>query len=235
MTAIMNHVNEVERIREEYSRRARELPDDYYSLVKPVNLYFYFQRQRLMLPWMNSEGFYPKSGMKICEVGCGAGDWLLDFIRLGILPCDTYGIDLDEERVKTAKTKIPEGDIRLGDASRLPWGDDYFDIVLQATMFTSILDEGMKREVADEMVRILKPDGVIVWYDFRLDNPRNKNVKGIGRAEIRRLFAICRIKIKPLTLAPPLARRIVPFSWILAELLEKLVFLRTHYLALIMK
>jgi hypothetical protein len=28
--------------------------------------------------------------------------------------------------------------------------------------------------------------GVILWYDFRFDNPRNRNVKGIEAAEIMR-------------------------------------------------
>jgi hypothetical protein len=37
------------------------------------------------------------------------------------------------------------------------------------------------------------------------------------------------------TLAPPVARRIANFSWILGELVEKVVFVRTHYLVVVRK
>jgi hypothetical protein len=85
------------------------------------------------------------------------------------------------------------------------------------------------------MVRVLKPGGVVLWYDFRFNNPRNLEVRGIEAAEIRSLFPECSVDLKKVTLAPPLARRVVPISWTSAELLEKLPFLRTHYLGVIRK
>jgi hypothetical protein len=85
------------------------------------------------------------------------------------------------------------------------------------------------------MLRVLKPDGVVVWYDFLFDNPRNANVRGVNAGEIRRLFAGCRLDLRRITLAPPLARRIVPLSWSLARFLEHLRILNTHYLSVIRK
>ena len=41
----------------------------------------------------------------------------------------------------------------------------------------------MKQKVAAEMLRVVKPQGLILWYDFRYNNPRNSNVRGIGAAE----------------------------------------------------
>ena len=82
---------------------------------------------------------------------------------------------------------------------------------------------------------MLKPGGVVLWYDFRFNNPRNLEVRGIEAAEIRSLFPECSVDLKKVTLAPPLARRVVPISWTSAELLEKLPFLRTHYLGVIRK
>jgi ubiquinone/menaquinone biosynthesis C-methylase UbiE len=115
----------------------------------------------------------------------------------------------------------------------LPWSDAQFDVVLQSTVFTSILDERMKLAVAREMLRVLSPTGAIIWYDFRYDNPANKNVRGIAAAEIHALFPGCRVDKELTTLAPPIARRLVPHAWLLASALERLRLLNTHYLAVI--
>ena len=85
------------------------------------------------------------------------------------------------------------------------------------------------------MLRVLKPAGAIIWYDFRVDNPRNPNVRGIGAREIRSLFPGCAVRLSRVTLAPPIARAFVRLSWPLALMLESVPFLRTHYLALIRK
>ena len=61
-------------------------------------------------------------------------------------------------------------------------------MVLQSTVFTSIQDDGLKAQVAAEMMRVVRPDGLILWYDFRVNNPRNPDVTGVGKTEILRLF-----------------------------------------------
>jgi hypothetical protein len=92
-----------------------------------------------------------------------------------------------------------------------------------------------KRVVAAEMLRVLKPDGAILWFDFRVNNPWNPHVRGIRAREIRSIFEGCDMELNPAMLAPPLARLIVRWSWPLAELLHALPFLRTHYSGLIHK
>jgi SAM-dependent methyltransferase len=142
---------------------------------------------------------------------------------------------LDERRIQEARLRLPGADIVCGDAEHLPWADSSMDIVCQLTMMTSILDPGVKRLVAAEMLRVLKPGGHILWYDFRVDNPKNPSVRGIGAREIRELFPHCSIYLRLLTLAPPIARVVVPLSWIAGLMLEKLPFLRTHYIGMICK
>ena len=115
----------------------------------------------------------------------------------------------------------------------LPWPDGTFDIVQQHTVFTSILDPVMKGRVCAEMLRVLKPSGAIIWYDFRFNNPANPNVRGIGIAEIRSLFPHCRVHVKRVTLAPPVARRLVPISWLASLVMEQLTIFNTHYLGVI--
>ena len=129
----------------------------------------------------------------------------------------------------------PNIDFVCGDASKLPYEDESMDVVMQFTVFTSILEGKMKRDIAREMLRVLKRDGIILWYDFHTDNPANPNVRAVKKKEIYELFKNCEIYLKRTTLAPPIARAIAPFSNILCQILEKIPLLRTHYLGIVRK
>jgi hypothetical protein len=83
------------------------------------------------------------------------------------------------------------------------------------------------------MLRVLAPGGAIFWYDFFVDNPANPNVRGVRRREIETLFPGCQVELRRATLAPPLAQRVVPVSWILGTVLESLRVFDTHYLGVI--
>jgi SAM-dependent methyltransferase len=236
-------VGEVDRIRAEYSRRDQSIPRDFYSVSRPPNLFAHQQRSRALLRLFVRECLTPLAGKKILDVGCGDGQQLLELEIWGARRGDLAGIDLIETRLDHARARLGSGtlqgapgpDLRVGDASKLPWPDETFDIAHQSTVFTSIVDDGMKRAVAAEIVRVLKPAGALIWYDFLFNNPQNPNVKGIGAREIRSLFPGCSVRVKRITLAPPLARRLVPITWIGSLLLEKLVLLNTHYLGIIRK
>jgi ubiquinone/menaquinone biosynthesis C-methylase UbiE len=221
--------HERERILAELARRDREVPAGFYDLDRPANLFLRQGQERALLRSLREAGLLPLSGRRILEVGCGAGNWLDTFERFGARRQDLAGIDLDAGRAAAAASRLPGADILAGDASRLPWEPGRFDLVLQSTVFTSILDPGMRERVAAEMLRVLSPGGAILWYDFFMNNPANPNVRGVGRGEIRRLFPGCRIALRRVTLAPPVARRVAPISWTLATLLEAVPFLRTHY------
>jgi SAM-dependent methyltransferase len=239
--------SEADRIRREYERRDREIHEDYYSLVNPSVLYIYQQRVRAVIAALKKAGIFPLDKKKILEIGCGKGDWLNDFEAWGAHRENLSGIELDASRGKRALARYPPhrdedgnlispgADIRIGDASLLPWPDAFFDLVLQSTVLTSILDQGMKTAIAGEMSRVLKPGGFVLWYDFFYDNPKNPNVKGVGKEEINALFPGYAIQLKRITLAPPVSRHLVPLSWIGTEILEKMVFLNTHYLGVLRK
>ena len=225
-------MNEADRIREEYRRREREIPAGFYDLGRPANLFLRQGQERALLRSLKDERLIPLAG-RVLEVGCGSGNWLEMLERFGARREEMAGIDLDAERVARAAERFPGADLRAGDASRLPWEDGRFGLVFQGTVFSSILDPAMRREVAAEMLRVLAPGGAIVWYDFFVDNPSNPNVRGVRRKEIGELFPGCRVRLRRATLAPPLARAIVPASWTLAALLEALRVLDTHYLGVI--
>jgi SAM-dependent methyltransferase len=166
------------------------------------------------------------------DIGCGNGNMLRQFLQWGAKPENLAGIELRSEPVEYALTLNPNLDIRCGSADSLPWANNAFDMVSQHTVFTSILDYGVKKRVASEMLRVLKPHGIILWYDFWI-NPTNQQTHGIRPSEIRDLFPGCNYKFCKITLAPPLARKVVPFSWVLAFFLEELRIFNSHYLVTI--
>jgi len=226
---------ELTRISAEYERRAREIPQDFYRWNKPGNLLIDEQMVRGCIKALDRSGLFPLDGRAIADIGCGDGTWLLEFMQWGAEPGLLSGIDLSAERLARARARVPQADLRIGSASNLPWADESFDLVTQFKMFTSILDSDLKRTVAREMRRVLRPMGAILWFDFRIGNPSNPHVRGVSASEIRSLFDGCRIELFSVLLAPPLARLVAGWSRPLAEMLHAVPALRTHYVGLIRK
>lgn len=225
-------MKESERIKERYERRKR-LPKDLYSPFKPGNLFIVQQRERAILKLLDKYKMNPLADRKILDIGCGSGSELRRFIEYGARRKNLFGIDLLPDRIERAKELNPLIDFRCGNAEELPYEDEFFDIVMQFTVFTSILDNTMKSNIVKEMLRVLKPDGIILWYDYYISKPTNPDVKGVGKKEIKRLFPNCSFHFKRVTLAPPLARMLAPYSLLLCYLLEKIPLLCTHYLTVI--
>ncbi|MES1245221.1 MAG: class I SAM-dependent methyltransferase [Acidobacteriota bacterium] len=226
-------MSETDRILEEHRRRAREIPAGFYDLDKPANLFLRHGQERALRDALERSGLLPLAGRRLLEVGCGSGNWLEILERFGARREGIAGIDLDPGRAAACAARFPGADVQSGDASVLPWESGRFDLVFQSTVFSSILDPGMRRAVASEMLRVLAPGGAVLWYDFFVDNPANPNVRGVRRREIEALFPGCRVELRRAILAPPLARRIVPASWTAAAVLESLRVFDTHYLGMI--
>jgi ubiquinone/menaquinone biosynthesis C-methylase UbiE len=222
------------RIREAYAKR--EVSDLRYSWFNPAHQFMAQQRERRLLRLLQRYGLAALESKRILEVGCGTGQWLLDFVKWGARPENLVGIDLLADRVSKARWLCPSSvRIECASAAELPFSDQTFDVVLQSTVFTSILDPDLKRRVAAEMMRVVAPKGFVVWYDYHVNNPWNSDVRGVKRKEIYRLFPGCRIDLERVTLFPQLARALTPYSYLLCYLLEKVPLFCTHYLGVIRK
>ena len=97
------------------------------------------------------------------------------------------------------------------------------------------LNENYQNEVSDELVRVLKPKGIIVYYDFRFDNPFNPNVIGITKSKLNDIFKNMSIDFDLITLIPPLARSLGVLNHYLYYGLSFFPFLKSHYFAIIQK
>lgn len=224
---------ETARIRAAYARRQC---GDLYSWFNPAQLFIMQERERRVLNLFKEMGLTRLSRLKILEVGCGEGNWLVELVKWGAGPETLIGVDLLPDRLRAARHIVaPKVGLLLANGVSLPFRDGTFDLVLQSMAFSSILDLSVKEAVAREMMRVVKPQGIILWYDYFVDNPFNRDVKGVRKGEIRHLFPYCRVELRRITLAPPLIRLLAPYSYLLCYLLEKLCILNTHYLGTIQK
>ena len=73
---------------------------------------------------------------KVLDVGCGKGFLLFDLLK--IRPdTEIYGIDISEYAIANAKEEIKDR-VQVGNATSLPWADDYFDLVLSINTFHNL-------------------------------------------------------------------------------------------------
>lgn len=221
------------RIRAVYGKRTE---GGRYSWFQGGHLFIMQQCERRMLAFLQRCGMADLESKNILEVGCGTGYWLRELVKWGARPENLIGVDLLADRVAVARRLCAPGvRIECASAARLPFPDGSFDLVFQSTVFTSILDADLKRHAAAEMLRVVKSDGLILWYDYHVNNPWNRDARGVRRSEIAHLFPDCRLELQRATLIPPLARRLAPYSYLGCYLLEKIPLFCTHYLGAIRK
>jgi ubiquinone/menaquinone biosynthesis C-methylase UbiE len=225
--------NELARIHAAYAGRTNQ---SRYSLLDPANLLAAQEREKEILSALARHGCIPLDNLRILEIGCGTGYWLREFVRWGARPENITGIDLLPERIAEATLHCPsQVTLRCQNAAQTHYSNGAFDLVFQSTVFTSILSGHMKTQIAREMLRVLRPGGTILWYDFNVNNPWNPDVRGIPRREIVKLFPRCRFEFRRLTLAPPIGRPVARVSTFLYRALSAVKMFDTHCLATIHK
>jgi ubiquinone/menaquinone biosynthesis C-methylase UbiE len=221
---------ETRRIRKIYHQREDRPVSNHGS---PLDLYercAIHEREELLVRIFSEQGLTTLGGLKILDVGCGSGALLRHLCDFGADPGKCFGIDIIDKRLENAKRLGPNLGLAFASGAQLPFGDETFDIVLQFTVLTSVLAPHLRQAISREMLRVLPRGGRFIWYDFAYNNPRNPDVRGIGRREIRQLLPGCRLRFWRVTLAPPIGRLAVRLNPFLYRALSELHLLRSHYL-----
>ncbi|EKD48052.1 MAG: methyltransferase type 11 [uncultured bacterium] len=110
--------------------------------------------------WKDFEVFDQYLGGKILDIGCGNGR-LKDHIGdRG----EYFGCDNNNKFVEIARKR--GGDFKVGDFLRLPYPDDYFDLVLSVAAFHHIPPGKFQQKALREVARVMKPGSkgiFMVW------------------------------------------------------------------------
>lgn len=102
-----------------------------------------------------------KEGIRILEVGCGAGR-LTDYItQKGF---DVVGIDVSKTLIRENYIRNPDAITFIASGDKLPFMDSSFDIIMSFDVFEHIPDYNGHLE---EVLRVLKPHG---HYLFQTPN-----------------------------------------------------------------
>lgn len=173
--------------------------------------------------------FADPGSLMVLEVGAGAGSNIPAFLQFGVQRDHFYANELLPERAELLGAILPNQNVHTGDARTYPT-QRKFDLIYISTVFSSVLDPKMKQELADHIYGLVKPGGLILWYDFVFNNPSNPNVKGVSLSELRGLFPQAEMQSHRVTLAPPIGRRV---GWLYPWL--NFPFLRTHVMVGIFK
>jgi ubiquinone/menaquinone biosynthesis C-methylase UbiE len=226
---------EIERARRVYTERAgNPALAKLYGAFAQANFFTVQERDWVLADLLRRSGLSSLAGLDILDVGCGSGGELRRMTLLGAEPARMTGIDLMPARVEAARAAMPSSRFVVGSAHELPFEDASFDLVSQYVVFSSIAHAGLRRAIALEMLRVLRPGGRILWYDIR-KLKATADLVPIDLAEIRSIFPGCSIEMKPVTLGWRASHWLVPRSRTAAILLQKLPGTRSHYAGLITK
>jgi ubiquinone/menaquinone biosynthesis C-methylase UbiE len=97
--------------------------------------------------------------LRVADIGCGAGTSSRIWAEVG---CEVRGIDVNEDLISIARSRSSEFGSRIeysvGFASRLPWPDASFDVVMLPELLEHVPDW---RETLREAARVLDKGGLL--------------------------------------------------------------------------
>lgn len=106
------------------------------------------------------EELNPENGDRIVDLGCGTGYYLFLLSNLGV-KLNLTGFDYDGEAINEVRSSAYGKDVRIvtGDLHEMPFKDKSFDKAVMSEVLEHVKDD---KKVLQEVLRILKPGGILV-------------------------------------------------------------------------
>ncbi len=166
---------------------------------------------------------------KIVELGSGTGAVIADLNDSTEGKSFVFGLDVVPERARMASQA---GAVTVvSDATCCALQDRCVDVVVNCVAMSSIAPQ-LWPSVANEIHRILKPGGMVLWHDLRVPNPWNHHVKPLSRHTLATLFPNFTIVVRSATVLPQLSRRLPQIDRWYPALVRTRVF-NTHLLGVL--
>ena len=106
---------------------------------------------------------------KILDVGCGKGFLLFDFLK--VMPnSEIFGIDISEYAIANSKEEIRDS-LQIGNATDLPWPDNYFDLVFSINTFHNLHNFDLEPALR-EFERVGKDNKYICVESYRTEEEK---------------------------------------------------------------
>ena len=97
-------------------------------------------------------------GKKVLDVGCASG-WFLSEVSKKYPSARYFGIDIYDKGISYAKKKHPFIEFKVADAHKIPYSENFFDLVL----CTEVLEHLREPKTAlFEIKRVLKKNGTAI-------------------------------------------------------------------------
>jgi SAM-dependent methyltransferase len=131
-------VNDTEFPKHKAADLAKKWEFDYWDGDRRINYggYNYIEGRWEKVAKVMIEHYGLKAGDKILDIGCGKGFLLYDFTK--VLPgIEVTGIDISNYAIENSKEEIKDKLI-LGNATSLPFQDNYFDFVFSLNTFHNL-------------------------------------------------------------------------------------------------
>jgi len=107
--------------------------------------------------------FPPRPGMRVLDVGCGAGAQLSSYAAAD---CVVTGLDTSPAMLAEARGRLgPRAGLVRGDAAALPFPDGSFDLVMAATVLHQLPEEVVPAALG-EMARVVDDAGRVLVLDY---------------------------------------------------------------------
>jgi ubiquinone/menaquinone biosynthesis C-methylase UbiE len=137
----------------------------------------------------------PASTLKVLDIGCGSGAGWYQLFRLGVKPNNMTGIEIQSERLDHVADLYPQATAVLGDASCIPLADGSFDLVYESTLFATLTDDHLRKDIASEMIRVCKSSGYLLLIDWRIQKFWDPNFGVLNKRELKRLFGVFQTRV----------------------------------------
>ncbi|MDO8524546.1 MAG: class I SAM-dependent methyltransferase [bacterium] len=142
---------------------------------------------------------YIKKGDKVLDLGCGNGRFVNIIkekagppasLRESIAGGQYFGTDVSKGLINIAKKNYPVENFQTTQALKLPFSDNYFDIIYSIAVLHHIPSNDFRLEFLQEARRVLKSGGIFVLTVWK---PKDKQEKGLRvKFLLKKIFNLSR-------------------------------------------
>lgn len=111
----------------------------------------------------------PEPEWQVLDVGCGTGTGMAQYVEAG---CTVTGVDVSPAMLEKATARLGDrAELHITDGDILPFDGGSFDLVTTSMVLHEVPADA-RAALVTEMARVARPDGRLLFVDFRLGSLR---------------------------------------------------------------